>query len=120
MAFPKTIDAGTIPYNHAVMYGVKKLNKATSSCSCVLYVEKVAGIDLPQIGYARNLKTNSKWPQIGSIVKTNEGWAGHLAVVSKIEGNTITIEESNYVPCQKGTRQLKLDDERILGYYELL
>jgi len=56
---------------------------------------------------------------VGAIVKTNESYAGHLAVVLAIKGNVLTIAESNYIPCKEGVRQLNIDDGRIQGYYEL-
>ena len=88
-----------------------------NSCSCVIYARWKSGIDFPPIGLAKNLKTNSDWPSVGAIVKTTDNpYTGHLAVVIAIEGNTLTVAESNYIPCREGTRKLNIDDASIIGY----
>ena len=89
-----------------------------NSKSCVFYVERRLGIDLPRIDYARNLKTNSSWPSVGAIIKTDESYAGHLAVITAIDGNILTIWESNWIPNTEGTRKLSIDSSQILGYFE--
>ena len=85
---------------------------------CVQFVRSFLGASEIS-GMARNTKTNSQTPEIGSVIKTNESSKGHIGVVIKIEDKTLWIVESN-VPLGSeriGIRKFKLDDPRILGYY---
>jgi hypothetical protein len=82
--------------------------------NCVLYAQS-RGLTLKNYGAARNYPTNSDVPAIGGFVKTLESVSGHLAYVSAVEGDTITIQESNY-RAYNTQRKLKQNDPRIVGF----
>ena len=89
-----------------------------SSCQCVAYV-KAARPDLKfSVGIARNWLrfANTTRPQVGSVVITNESSIGHVAIVSKIEGDNMVLTEKNYKPCLITERIMNINDERILGF----
>lgn len=83
---------------------------------CVPYARQITGI--PQIrGLARNVATNSTTPQIGGVVKTKESKSGHVAVITAIEGEYLTLSEANY---KRGKithgRKLSIHSKKIVGY----
>jgi surface antigen len=45
-------------------------------------------------------------PVPGCVAQTNEGWAGHVAWVTAVSGNQVTIEEYNYARERYGTRKV--------------
>jgi hypothetical protein len=86
-------------------------------CSCVIFAKLIT--DFQQIvGYAKNWPINTSSPEIGGVVITNENpkW-GHVAVIKEIKENSIIVDETNYKPCAKTTRELSLNDPAILGFW---
>jgi len=81
---------------------------------CVTYARAKTG--KPVYGLARLNPTNSAYPQVGAVVKTNESKSGHLAVVVAETYSTITIREANYRHGFETERVLLKTDGRILGY----
>ena len=63
-------------------------------------------------GYA-----TSKTPRVGSIMVSSESWWGHVAIVEKVSGSTITISEMNYKGwAKKSTRTLDAKSRVIKGF----
>lgn len=67
---------------------------------------------------AKNWPINSKYPVIGGVVITNEGYAGHVAKILDIRYGKLLLEESNYVPCTiTKTREIEISSPLIKGYW---
>jgi len=65
---------------------------------------------------AYGAKTGKK-PKKGAILVTNESWYGHVAIVEKIKGSSITISEMNYKGFGKiSSRTLSTKSSVIKGY----
>jgi surface antigen len=65
---------------------------------------------------AYGAKTGKK-PKKGAILVTNESWYGHVAIVEKVKGNSITVSEMNYKGFGvKSTRTLSTKSSVIKGY----
>lgn len=94
----------------------KKVPTGGNFCSCVLFAKAMTGYNIP-VGNARNWPKNSKVPVVGGVVITNESKAGHVAVITKVNPDSIEVVEANYVRCRKGTRQISLNSPVILGYW---
>lgn len=61
--------------------------------------------------------STGKSPKVGAIVVTNESWYGHVGVVEKVSGGSITISEMNYVGfAKKSTRTISSSSRTIKGY----
>lgn len=86
-------------------------------CSCVLYAQDISGINVGSIGKARNHPINSHEPTYGAIVVLNEGASGHIAMVGSVFAETFFVLEFNFSKCQFGTREIRKDYEKIIGYY---
>lgn len=82
---------------------------------CVIFAKKFLGVT-ESWGLARNVKTNTSTPVIGSVIKTSESWAGHVGIVINATKTTVTIIESNYIRNTIGIRTLSITDKRIKGY----
>lgn len=85
---------------------------------CVTFARKFAEMPAELVsGTAKYVPTNSQTPELGAIIKTNESKYGHLAVVIGIEGENLTLVESNYAwSGQISVRVINASDKRILGY----
>ena len=112
-----------IQYDHTketeiLIQRAKKL-KGTTQGSCVTFARNFLRLSGDEIkGVAKNLRTNSETPEVGAIGKTNESRYGHLFVIIGIEGENLTIVDSNYGWDNKvRIRQLSTQDRRILGYW---
>lgn len=84
---------------------------------CVVFVRKFLETD-EVASLAKNTEVNSKSPEPGAIIITNESKYGHVGAVLEYTDTTVTIAESN-VPLgseKMGIRILQLKDLRILGY----
>lgn len=58
-----------------------------------------------------------KAPKIGSIMVTSESWYGHVAIVTKIKGDKVTISEMNYKGfAVKSSRTISAKSRVIKGY----
>ncbi len=58
-----------------------------------------------------------KTPKKGSIMVTSESWYGHVAIVTKVSGNSITVREMNYKGFGvESTRTLSASSRVIKGY----
>ncbi len=95
----------------------KVTKRSGVACSCVMAARAITGINVGPIGYARNHPINSRKPRVGSIVVLRSGWTGHVAAVTAVHGNSITIKEGNWRPCQWTTRTLSINSKIIRGYY---
>lgn len=63
-------------------------------------------------GYA-----TGRTPKVGSIMVTSESWWGHVAIVEKVSGGSITISEMNYKGwAKKSTRTLSTSSRVIKGF----
>ncbi len=87
-------------------------------CSCINTSKYILGKQASgswgnanQIKPDKNLKA-----MVGSVVILNEGWFGHIAVVTSKSDDFITIREGNWIPCRQTERTLKIDDKRIKGF----
>ena len=85
-------------------------------CNCVSFARWKTGIDVGIIGVAGNHPVNSINPIVGGYV-IFKGNPGHIAVVTSVDNDFITIEEANYKPCAYGTRTINLNQSNIKGYY---
>lgn len=58
-----------------------------------------------------------KTPKKGSIMVTSESWYGHVAIVTKVKGDSITVREMNYKGFGvESTRTLSSKSRVIKGY----
>lgn len=85
-------------------------------CSCINYAKYILGVTGEVWGYPDKLATTSMSPHEGGLVLTSEGPYGHIAVVTSVNEDSITISEANYESCKITTRTLKLNDPVIRGY----
>jgi LysM repeat protein len=61
--------------------------------------------------------STGKTPRLGAIMVSSESWWGHVAIVEKINGNSITISEMNYKGwAKKSLRTLDARSRVIKGY----
>lgn len=59
----------------------------------------------------------SESPKQGSVIVTNEGRYGHVAVVEEVKGDSVVISEMNYAGWGKtSTREIPLDSAKIKGF----
>jgi LysM repeat protein len=58
-----------------------------------------------------------KTPQVGAIVVTSESWWGHVAIVEKVSGGTITVSEMNYKGWAKSSRRVIATSSRVIKGY---
>lgn len=83
---------------------------------CVPYARQVTGLSQVR-GIARNVRTNSTTPQVGGVVKTKESSSGHVAVITAIDSEYLTLSEANY---KRGKvthgRKLAINSKKIVGY----
>ena len=85
-----------------------------SNCACIIFAREYTGrVDVK--GWAGVLKPTIQTPYVGGIVITKEG-NGHVAVITKIKDSSLHIIESNYLPCQIGTRIIDINNPLIIGY----
>jgi surface antigen len=65
---------------------------------------------------ASGYSTGSK-PKVGSIMVSSESWWGHVALVEKVSGSTITISEMNYKGwAKKSSRTIDARNRVIKGF----
>jgi hypothetical protein len=85
---------------------------------CVTFAREFTGATPDVVGgLARNVQTSTTTPEIGAIVKTDESRFGHLAVVIGMDGDTLTVVESNYHWNERiDIRELPATDPKIVGY----
>lgn len=58
-----------------------------------------------------------KTPKKGAIIVTSESWYGHVGIVTKVKGDSVTIREMNYRgPWVASTRTLSAKSRVIKGY----
>lgn len=63
-------------------------------------------------GYA-----TGRTPRVGAIMVSSESWYGHVAIVEKVSGSTMTVSEMNYRAWgKKDYRQVNIHDRVIRGY----
>ncbi|MFZ5982322.1 MAG: LysM peptidoglycan-binding domain-containing protein [Patescibacteria group bacterium] len=64
------------------------------------------------MGYA-----TGKSPRAGSIIVTSESWWGHVGIVEKVSGDSVTISEMNYKGwAKKSSRTISSKSRVIKGY----
>ncbi len=87
-------------------------------CSCVLFAEALTGKNPGIIGFAKNWPINSHIPTVGAIGITNESSAGHVFVVTAVDGANIEVTEANKTHCIVTSRTLPINSPFIRGYYQ--
>lgn len=89
--------------------------------ACVSFARAFLGVEKSEIpSVARDLEVNQRQPDIGFVIKTSESVWGHVGVIIQIDGNMLTVVESNYTwNGIVGIRQLNAQDSRILGYRKI-
>lgn len=87
----------------------------------MLYVKSL-GFSLPRIKTPDDLIPNTT-PHVGAAIlfKYKRSNEPHIALITAVDENSITIVEANYKPCQKGTRRLEWGSEQLTknlrGFY---
>lgn len=85
--------------------------------SCVAWAKYVLGHSQSKVwGNANQIQPTVAKPYVGGLVLTREGKFGHVAIIEKIEGNTLSVIEANYIPNVISTRSLSLDNTLIRGF----
>ena len=86
------------------------------SGQCYSYVVS-QGKPLPTgYGTAGNLPAEKREPQVGDAVVTYEGWVGHVALVTQVDGDYIKIKEANYRAGAVTMRTLNWQSGIIKGF----
>jgi len=85
------------------------------ACSCIVYASQF--LDIPPNTDAIDLEPNSQ-PYEGGGVLLNYKGVGHVAIIVSLDGEYMTIKESNYKHCQYTTRKLFYDDPSLVGFYK--
>ena len=130
MAFPEKAISLTMVYeletlpqpnyeDASRLYREWQADQIKETCSCVLFSKRLTGFT-QSVGYAKNWPKNSEVPVIGGVVITSESSGfntGHVAVISEINGDTLTLLEANFERCKHTTRKIKTNDKVILGYW---
>lgn len=86
--------------------------------TCVIFVKSFFGVK-DSWGWARNVKVNSKTPQVGSVMVTNQSKWGHIQIVLTPvdEHNGIWIVDSNYnFDGKVRIRYVILNKTPVIGY----
>lgn len=88
---------------------------------CVTFARNFTGATPSDIsGMAKNITTNTTTPAIGEIIKTDESIFGHVGVIIGIDGDILTIVDSNYNWDQRiQIRTINLQNPHIMGYIKL-
>lgn len=96
----------SFPYGYCTWYvASKRYVPWSGNAGTWLYRAKSAG-------YA-----TSKTPSVGAIMVTSESWWGHVAIVEKVSGSTITVSEMNYKGwAKRSTRTLDAKSRVIKGF----
>ena len=88
-----------------------ELPKKSIYCSCVLYARYYSGRLI--YGNANTQKpTKFSNPQVNDWVL----FGNHVAVVVKVDGETLTIIEANYSSCRVTNRTINVNDKSIVGF----
>ena len=97
--------------------GVRYVRAANSNeMQCYTYVVS-QGYAVGGHMLARWIPTNSSTPRAGGLVVTSESWAGHVAIITSVNGDgTFNIRESNYVRGLITERTLSSNSGKIIGY----
>ncbi|MDI6778479.1 MAG: LysM peptidoglycan-binding domain-containing protein [Patescibacteria group bacterium] len=62
-------------------------------------------------------KATGRTPQAGAIIVTGESRWGHVGIVEKVSGNTVTISEMNYAGFgRKSTRTINANSRTVKGF----
>lgn len=85
---------------------------------CVVFARSFSGLGRDKVsGWARNNKVTTRDPALGSVLRTRESYAGHVAVVVAIQDNQIEVVESNYHWNQRvSMRWINKNSPKIVGY----
>lgn len=88
-------------------------------CSCVEFAKWFLGEQGEAWGAARDMTPNISSPEVGVLALTNEG-PGHAAVITEINDDMLTLVEANWTSCEKTTRTINVNDEKIRGFYSIM
>ncbi len=84
-----------------------------TSCNCYQFAKYVSGIDFPRMS---NIQPNTM-PSVGSIAIFDYNGIEHIAVIVELNEAYFLVNEANYKPCKIGTRRVRYDDERLVGFW---
>ena len=103
---PKAAGAHKFPYGYCTWYvAQKKYVPWGGNAGTWLYNARAYG--------AKTGKT----PKVGSIIVTSESWYGHVGIVTKVNGDKVTIKEMNYAGFAKeSSRTISAKNKVIKGY----
>jgi hypothetical protein len=74
--------------------GSRASSAGTSYEQCIPFARRVSGVQVR--GYAGDVQPNSSEASVGSVALFSS--YGHAAVVTGVNGDSVTIKEANYVP----------------------
>jgi hypothetical protein len=98
-------------YSHPVFTPQEK-QPDTVLCNCWAYAKTV----YPTLPGTKVINASLSSIPDGVVVFNYSG-TPHYAVVTAVGSTTVTITETNYTRCTKGTRTIPLTDPSIKGYY---
>lgn len=94
---------------------------ARGQCVCFVkdFIDKNGGDSSQYSGNAITWKRyiNTDTPQVGDVVVMNNGWFGHVGIVIKVDGTSITIIERNFLGLWiVSERTIDISDATIEGF----
>lgn len=102
---------------HIVEKTAHETTRADIACNCMAFARQYRP-DLPDVN-ASDLIPNSDVPVVGGGVLFFYPHSGlsHIGIVENIEGDHITVIESNFKPCNITRRVIPVDERRVVGFY---
>ena len=111
-----TMDTQSSFYVVATNSPLKRSQTRYDASSCISFAKWYLGRSGEVWGNAGQIKPSVENPYVGGLVLTREGKFGHVAVITKIEDDTLSVIEANWIPNQISTRSLSSDSPVIRGY----
>lgn len=92
-------------------------------CRCVTYARYRTGFREPigtgkELGWAKHWPINSDKPVVGGVVITDQSKYGHTAYIEVVESDSFSVSHVNYGKCGLFRTTYKLNDSRIIGFWD--
>lgn len=104
----------------ALNYAAKAIANDTAyqwtSCSCAKYA--YVSIDGVPLKDADEFVPNSYEPVVGGLALFHyKSGESHVAVITAINGTSLTVKEANYHPCLIDKRVVDMSDPSLIGFW---
>lgn len=115
-AFPEITDEQAFDVDFSLRFAAKKIQENREfifvACNCTFFVRA----KMPSLPLIDEIQPNAN-RHVGAVAVFKYPNVRHVAYVKEVQKDYFVVQEANFIPCFIGERNVRYDDNALLGFW---